>query len=209
MGRSNEAWILQLGEAGPDQQAALRDLRETLVRGLRRALSTHTHADDAFLEDIAQDALLRILDRLSQFEGRSRFATWATSIAIRIAMTELRRRRWKDVSLDQITAQGEITAQGGGLPTNAAANSPSENTHGERQAIVDKMHEVIQSDLTEKQRHALLAELKGMPLDEIARRLESNRNAIYKLTHDARKRLKRGLEAAGYQAEDIQTAFAS
>jgi RNA polymerase sigma-70 factor (ECF subfamily) len=48
-----------------------------------------------------------------------------------------------------------------------------------------------------------------MPQDEIARQLGSNRNAIYKLTHDARKRLKRGLEAAGYAAADIQAAFAS
>jgi hypothetical protein len=28
------------------------------------------------------------------------------------------------------------------------------------------------------------------------------------LTHDARKRLKRGLEAAGFTAEDIRAAFA-
>ena len=36
----------------------------------------------------------------------------------------------------------------------------------------------------------------------------SNRNALYKLTHDARKRLKRGLEMAGFTAEDIRAAFA-
>ena len=55
---------------------------------------------------------------------------------------------------------------------------------------------------------AKLAELRGMPQDEIARHLGSNRNALYKLTHDARKRLKRGLEAAGFTAEDIGAAFA-
>ena len=38
--------------------------------------------------------------------------------------------------------------------------------------------------------------------------MRSNRNAIYKLTHDARRRLKRGLEVAGFTAEDIGTAFA-
>jgi RNA polymerase sigma-70 factor (ECF subfamily) len=47
-----------------------------------------------------------------------------------------------------------------------------------------------------------------MPQDEIARQLGSNRNAVYKLTHDARKRLKQGLEAAGFDADDIQAAFA-
>ena len=76
------------------------------------------------------------------------------------------------------------------------------------EAIHAAMHEVIRTGLTEKQRSALLAELRGMPQDEIARHLGSNRNAIYKLTHDARRRLKRGLEAAGVTAEDIGTAFA-
>ena len=52
------------------------------------------------------------------------------------------------------------------------------------------MYEIIRSELTEKQRTALLAELKGMPQDEIAKHLGSNRNALYKLTHDARRRLK-------------------
>jgi RNA polymerase sigma-70 factor, ECF subfamily len=70
------------------------------------------------------------------------------------------------------------------------------------------MHEVIRTGLTEKQRSALLAELRGMSQDEIARHLGSNRNAMYKLTHDARRRLKQGLESAGFTADDISTAFA-
>jgi RNA polymerase sigma-70 factor (ECF subfamily) len=69
------------------------------------------------------------------------------------------------------------------------------------------MHEVIRNGLTTKQREALLAAMHGMPLDEIARQLGINRNALYKLTHDARKRLRQGLEAAGFTAEDIGTAF--
>ncbi len=71
------------------------------------------------------------------------------------------------------------------------------------------MYELIRQELTERQRNALYAELKGVPQDEIARHLGCKRNAIYKLTHDARKRLKRGLEAAGYQVDDIRAAFAS
>ena len=45
-----------------------------------------------------------------------------------------------------------------------------------------------------------------MPQDEIARQLGSNRNALYKLTHDARKKLKERLEAAGFTAEDLITS---
>ena len=202
MDRDNETWLAHLGGTSPDQQAALSDLRDGLLRGLRRALSHRAGAGDEFLEDVVQDALVRILERLPQFEGRSRFLTWAMSVAIRVAMSELRRRRWKDVSLD------EVAAGGGRTPGRAIVEEPAPDARWQREAILAAMHEVIRTDLTQKQRSALLAELRGMPQDEIARHLGSNRNAIYKLTHDARKRLKRGLEAAGFTAEDIGTAFA-
>jgi RNA polymerase sigma-70 factor, ECF subfamily len=202
MDRDNEAWRAHLDGTGSDQQAALSDLREALLRGLRRALSHRAGANDAFLEDVVQDALVRILERLPQFQGRSRFLTWAMSIAIRVAMSELRRRRWKDVSLDEVIVGGDLK------PGRAIDDDPGPDARSEREAILDAMRELIRGGLTEKQRAALLAELRGMPQDEIARHLGSNRNALYKLTHDARKRLKRGLEAAGFTAEDIGAAFA-
>lgn len=43
-----------------------------------------------------QETLLRVLDQLDTFEGRSLFTTWVHKIAIRIALTELRRKRWRD-----------------------------------------------------------------------------------------------------------------
>jgi RNA polymerase sigma-70 factor (ECF subfamily) len=202
MDRDNETWLTHLDGTGPDQQAALSDLREALLGGLRRALSHRAGAGDAFLEDVVQDSLLRILERLPQFEGRSRFLTWAMSIAIHLAMSELRRQRWKDVSLDDVIAGADLS------PGRAIDDDPGPGARWERDAIIDAMHEVIRNGLTAKQREALIAELRGMPQDEIARHLGSNRNAVYKLTHDARKRLKRGLETAGFGAEDIRAAFA-
>lgn len=200
-GRNNETWLLQLRGSGAEQQAALAELRAALLRGLRRVLSSRPVADESFLEDAVQDSLVRILERLEQFEGRSRFLTWATSIAIRIAMSELRRRRWKDVSFEELTAGGGISI---GRATEGDLGS---DVQCEQRAILDKMRAVIETELTEKQRAALLAELRGMPQDEIALHLGSNRNAVYKLTHDARKRLRRGLEAAGYGAAEVSAAF--
>lgn len=195
-------WLRQLGSHGLDQQAALADLRAELLRGLRRALANWTLADEAFIEDAVQDSLVRILDRLQQFEGRSRFLTWATTIAIRVAMNELRRRRWRDVSLDVAIGDTDFT------PERITDNDPGLDTRWDQRTILDKMFDLIQNELTEKQRTALLAELKGMPQDEIARHIGSNRNAVYKLTHDARQRLKQSLEAAGYRTADIHAAFA-
>lgn len=188
-----DSWIQRLGQTGRVQADALLELQDLLLKRLSVSFHSNTSVDSAFIEDIVQEALLKILNSLHQFEGRSKFATWATTIAIRTAYTELRRRHWKDVSLDQmVESQGEFLAI-----------VDDESTQSEkRQGLVDAMLDLIDSKLTEKQRFALLAELQGWPMEEIGRRTKSNRNAIYKLTHDARKRLKRELNEAGFSDAD-------
>jgi len=202
MSRDSNPLYVALLRGGDYRDSALSELRVILARNLRKALSSYARADDSFLDDAVQDSLLRILDRLDQFEGRSQFVTWATTIAIRVAMSELRRHRWRDVSLEQVISDA---APGSHWGTDVASRPDGQT---ERTAILESMHNVIETQLSEKQREALLAEMKGMPQEEIARHLGSNRNAVYKLTHDARKKLKQGLEAAGYSADDFHSAFA-
>jgi len=197
MNRENDTWVAELSQGGVVRELALEDLREVLLRNLRKALSNRAHCDESFLEDAAQDALVRILSRLDQFQGRSRFVTWATSIAINVALGELRRSRWKDVSLDAVLVDADF------VPTRAIDSSPDPESLVQQQELFEKMHELIETTLTERQRTVLLAELRGMPQDEIARHLGSNRNAVYKLTHDARKKLKSALQSAGYRADDL------
>lgn len=163
MSRDNDHWIADLRA---EQESALADLREALVRNLRRGV-TQRADDESFLEDIAQESLMRVLDRLDQFEGRSRFLTWATAIAIRIAYSELRRSRWKDVSLDEFMSGSEF------IPERAIDRDASPDARLTHQSLLESLQQVIQTDLTEKQRTALLAEIKGMPQDEIARHLGS------------------------------------
>jgi RNA polymerase sigma-70 factor (ECF subfamily) len=198
MNESNSSWFVRLTAGGAIQNEALAELRELLFFRLRRTFQGRTGVDDALLEDITQESLLKTLDHLEQFQGKSRFTTWATTIAVRVAVTELRRRHWKDVSLEQLMDQSSTSGLIAGKP------GPPPEVYAEKRALIDDMHRLIETDLTEKQRMALLAELGGMPLEEIGRRMGSNRNAIYKLTHDARKRLKQGLESAGYSMADLR-----
>ena len=189
--RDNNAWIEGLQTEGPLREAALSDLRELLLIGLKTALKSRSDFLDSLLDDFVQDSLVRILRSLDQFQNRSRFVTWATAIAIRVALTELRKRRWRDVSLETLVADT-------GFEPSAAETSPDR----ESQPIIEAMYRIIGSDLTEKQRTVLLAEIKGMAQEEIARQMGSSRNALYKLSHDARQRLKQGLEKAGFTAQE-------
>src|SRR5215469_6581486 len=99
-------WLAALKDSGPERELRIEELRRFLLVALRAGLAGNAAAGDAFIEDVAQDATLRILERIDSFRGRSRFTTWATTIAIRLAFTELRRARWRDVSLDQFLASG-------------------------------------------------------------------------------------------------------
>ena len=200
MSRDNDLWIEELGAR---RESALSDLREALLRSLHRALANQTRVDDSFLEDVVQESILRILDKLGQFAGRSRFLTWGSAIAIRVAMGQLRKSHWKEVSLDDVMSETAF------LPGSSVSSESTPHAQLERHTLVAAMQRVIEHELTNRQRTALLAELKGMPQDEIARHLGSNRNAIYKLTHDARKKIKERLEAAGYSTEDVLATLAN
>jgi RNA polymerase sigma-70 factor (ECF subfamily) len=100
--RTNEVWLQSLGGSRAADEAAVAELREVLRRGLRRALAGRAAADDGFIEDMAQEGVLKVLGGLATFRGDSRFTTWAITVAVRVAFTELRRARWRDVSLDRL-----------------------------------------------------------------------------------------------------------
>jgi DNA-directed RNA polymerase specialized sigma24 family protein len=51
------------------------------------------------MEYTAQVSLARVLNKLDIYQGRSRFLSWVYKIAVRIALNEWRRLRWRDVPL--------------------------------------------------------------------------------------------------------------
>jgi RNA polymerase sigma-70 factor (ECF subfamily) len=62
--------------------------------------------------------------------------------------------------------------------------------------------------LTDRQRQALLLlSVQDMPMEEAARKLNTNRNALYKLLHDARLRLKRRMSMDGLSAHEVLGSF--
>ncbi len=199
--RTNDQWLADL--SGPEQDAALADLRALLTRGLTYALAGRG-ADVAAIEDFSQDALLKILGSLASFRGESKFTTWAQKIAINVAFTEMRRRRWQDVSLDGIVEARE----GDWIPDTLSDPSAGPEQRATQNMLLSTLRRLVTQELTDKQRQAMMAIIiQGMPLEEVARRMGTNRNALYKLLHDARKRLKRQMEAEGLSPQDLLAAF--
>ncbi len=203
--RTNEEWLELLG--GEPDEAALLELRDLLDRGLRYTLSSRTNTNlDAIVEDFVQESLLKILDKLHTFRGESQFTTWSQKIAVRVALTELRRRRWRDTSLDELTTSrdGESFFE----PKIMSDPNPSPENRTTRSGMIDMVQHLIVEELTERQRSAMtMVMLEGMPLELAAEKLGTNRNALYKLIHDARVRLKKKLADKGMTPEDVLAVF--
>jgi len=200
--RTNLEWQEALNN--PQADAAIGDLRAILLRGLRYAL-TGRGVTESDLEDFAQDALLKVLAELAFFRGEARFTTWAQKVAVRVALTELRRRRWRDVSLQDLMAEHE---ESDFTPDALTDKGQDPGQIAVRTMMMEKIQRMIAEELTDKQRLAMMAVMQGgMPLQEAAERMGTTRNALYKLLHDARQRLQKRMMREGLSPDVMLAMF--
>ncbi len=196
----DDGWVERLRPEHVEREAAIAELRAILLRGLSKSLNNR-YGKPFSAEDIVQDALIRILDSLDQFQGKSKFITWAMTIATRIGISSLRRKYHEDMSLDAFAADDgfriEITGSDNLIPDETDKNK-----------LLDLLQRLIEDALTDKQRLVVRSFLAGYSTDGIAQQTGTNRNAIYKLLHDARVKLKTGFAEAGFSADDVAMALA-
>ena len=199
-------------DGSPHQTEAVEDLLRYLRRGviayLRNRSDLNYLADvelEQMSQDFAQEALLKIQANLDNFQGKSKFTTWAAKIAANHAISELRRAKWRDYSLDAITEAG-TSLQEILIPPSNQGYDP--DTASERRLVWDTIDDVINHELTDRQRQVLVAvRVENVPIAEVARLLDTNANNIYKLLHDARLKLKRRLQALDLDASYILKLF--
>jgi RNA polymerase sigma-70 factor (ECF subfamily) len=181
-------WITRLSRN--DRDEAVKELQRLLLRALNKF---EMSLEDK--EDIVQSSTITILTNLKTFKGRSKFSTWAISIAINLALSERRKKHWSNISLEEAAEMGVSDIQ--------YDKQQSPEFNAQRQWALGLIDSLIYGELTLKQRTALLAEMNGMPLLEIATRMNVSRGAIYKLTFDARKKLIKCLKEKGLKPSDV------
>ena len=187
-----ERWIVPLTASGAVHERAVRELHTLLSRtavfeGRRRATAMGC-TQDSDLDDIAaqsaNDAVVAVLAKLHTFEGRSRFTTWAYKFAVNIAGIAVRRHVWADRQMR--------------LPSDALDHL-TDMTHdpaarAEERELLARIRDAM-AVLTPHQHRVLVAlTVEGVPIDVLAERLSTNRNALYKTLHDARRRLRAVLD---------------
>lgn len=206
--RSNSEWLDALQSEGLVQEEALRDLRQGILRAVQAYLSKQfvgrgalsTEEAHHLAEDCTQETLLAVRNNLTGFRGDSQFTTWVYAIAIRTVLADLRHRRWREVKREP---ELRLPAWPVDVPS-----TPGPDRSLQQEEAWHLLTRVIDSELTPRQRSALVAHaFDEMPLDEVAAWLGTNRDNVYKLLHDARKKLKRALLARGLTLVDFWKIF--
>src|SRR5574339_1303069 len=186
--RTNQEWLHALNAGGSLQESAIVDLRDLLLRAALYFFSRNLNdfagsSRDEILqqaEDCAQDALIAIMNHLSDFRGDSKFTTWAYKFAINIALMAARHERWRGMSLDQLSSSDDSN-----LFQWVARNKspgPTLDQSTMQDEVLKIIHDVIERDLTDRQRRVLIMMVfNEVPMDEVVRQLDTNRNAVYKL----------------------------
>lgn len=190
----------RLREHGTEDHQAVRELHGLLLRGARfevgRRAATLGHVRSEELDDLAlqaaDDAFVAVLEKLDDFRGESRFSTWAYKFALLEAGVRLRRRAWQH---REVVVDAERWSR-------FSSSAEPVGRQLDRRELLDAISDLVASELTPRQRAVLVAlAIDGVPIDVLAERLATTRGALYKTLHDARRKLRSALAAAGYDLE--------
>jgi RNA polymerase sigma-70 factor (ECF subfamily) len=192
-------WLRVLRDADRDDAAAR--LHELLLRIARREIRRRRTGGEITgpeLDDLAHqaaaDALLSITRKLAEFRGESRFTTWAYKFVMFEVSSKLARHFWRRDAAHPDKADWDQLAETSGIP-------PADQV--ESKELVDALRRAVDTCLTERQRQVFVAIIvQGIPLDTLVAERGTNRNAIYKMMFDARRKLRAELVAQGYLDRD-------
>lgn len=194
----SRAWLDRLSSTGRVRDEAIRELFDLLYRGARREASRRpgslaSPAVDDIARQAADDAVNAILGKLGEFRGDSRFTTWAYKFVIFEVAAALRREAWGGKTIAIGDAAWERLAA-------SAASDPS--IASELRALVDAIKECVASELTQWQREVFVTVVVAdVPIHVLAERHGRAPGAVYKVLHDARRKLRAALEAKGWEVE--------
>jgi RNA polymerase sigma-70 factor, ECF subfamily len=190
-------WVEQLRVGHPRRHETVARLHDVLLRAAVHELSRRRHQlrsirgpeFDDLAQQAADDALVNILDRVDEFRGLSRFTTWAYTFVMFEVSAKVARHAWRRYPPDPEQLEWDQLQD-------PIALRPEERL--EQRTRLEALSRAI-AELTERQREVFVAvALNDVPIDVLAVKLRTNRNAVYKNLFDARRGLRARMAAAGH-----------
>jgi len=131
--------------------------------------------DNEEVNDMAQDAFIKIYRSLAKYDSRYKFSTWAVKVATNICLDHVRRKRINSVSLDEIEG------------FTGSNNSPEEyylrKEHSQMlKNAIDELPEIYRVPIVMYHQKGMsykeIADFLGKPMSIIKNRIFRARNAL-------------------------------
>ena len=195
----SRAWLEGLRADDSRRSETVERLHDLLLRGAHHESHRRRHLypeiDGPELDDICRqathDALVAVIAKLDGFRAASRFTTWAYAFVVFEVSVKLRRHAWRGRSIP--TADDDATWD------RLAGGEGAAQDRVESHELLGALRRAMLEELTPRQREVFVAvALNDVQIDVLAERLRSSRGAIYKVLHDARRKLRLRLEREGH-----------
>jgi RNA polymerase sigma-70 factor (ECF subfamily) len=135
--------------------------------------------DDAQAEDLAQEAWVRVFERLAQFEGRAQFSTWLTRIVLHEGWARSRKaRRSKPLTEEIANTEGWM-----GASTDPEMRTLSSEIREYLEKAMDALPEIYRIVL-------VLRDVEELSTAETADALRLTENAVKVRLHRARAMIR-------------------
>ena len=159
----------------------MRRYNQRLFRTLRAMVPNDSEA-----EDVLQEAYVQAFHHLAQFEGRAKFSTWLTRIAIHEALARQKRRR-RFTSLDDLEQQPAMADQLQAHEPTPEERATSAELRGVLLRAIDRMPESLRVVF-------MMREVEGLDTEETAECLGLTTANVKVRLHRARALLRSGLD---------------
>jgi RNA polymerase sigma-70 factor (ECF subfamily) len=195
----SRVWVEGLRASGARGTASVERLHDLLLRATRSEARRRRHLypeiDGPELEDLcrhaADDAVLAVTRKLDGYRGASRFTTWAYGFAVFEISVKLRRHRWRGGTAP--------TADDDAAWERLASGGTAAQARIEAAELLSALRRAVAEELSPRQREVFVAvALNNVEIDAVAGQLHSTRGAVYKVLHDARRKLRLRLEREGH-----------
>ena len=139
-------------------ERAFADLFAT-YRNLVWGVLYHLMPNDPDLEDVVQQAFVEVFRSLSSFEGRSKLSSWIARVALHVGYHHLRRKRSRPPDYEAVS----------NIPETVDDSPDADPETGARRAEIVHRVRAVLAGLPEKKRTVfILADLQGLPQEEVA-----------------------------------------
>jgi len=169
-------------------------LFEIIMRRYNQRLYRVAHSilrNDAEAEDVMQDAYVRAYQHLGQFEGRAKFSTWLTRIAVHEALARAHRRS----RVQELDAEPS-----GGYMDPLISNTPDPEQQASDHELVALLQTAVLALPTSYRSVLMLRDIEEMSTTETAQALDLTEENVKVRLHRARALLRREMFArAGAQ----------